>query len=99
MPYVAKARIGFKAQTIEPGQPVDGLSDAQAKQLLASGSIERVDEPVADEPAVSLDKLTLDKLKALAAEQELDAGEAKTKADFIALLTAAADGGDQDGTE
>lgn len=49
MSYVAKARIGFKSQTIEPGQPVDGLSDAQVKQLLASGSIERVAAPAATE--------------------------------------------------
>lgn len=100
--YVALTAIGLAGKRIEAGQPVEGLTERQADQLLSNNSIAMA-EPAEPAPPLPADllllpaddferevaKLKLDELKDLAAALELDVCAAKTKAEFTELLNLA----------
>lgn len=98
--YLTLIAIGLAGKTVAAGEFVD-LTEEQADTLLANGSV--MAPPPADEKSrrqalidlpddvfdAHLAAEKLDGLKALAALLEIEVGDAKTKADFVALIKAA----------
>lgn len=79
--------------------PVEGaltVTDEEAEQLLESGRLdgdpEDIPDPYADGETEDLSKLKVEELKALAAKEEIDLGDAKSKADIITAIELAREG-------
>ena len=74
----------------------DGIDQAQLDHLVAIGFIEPADDGQPDDgqpddgqPAKPVGEMTVDELKAHAAENGIDLGDARTKADIMAAIQAA----------
>lgn len=79
--------------------PVEGaltVTDEEAQQLLDSGRLdgdpEDLPDPDAEDDAEDLSNLKVDQLKALAAKEEIDLGDATKKDDIIAAIQLAREG-------
>lgn len=81
---------------ITPGKVVRGVPAADADNLVRRGKAKRVaaapDEDDAEAPA--LEDMTVDELKAVAKEHEIDGADKMKKAELIAAIEAAEGEGD-----
>ena len=69
------------------------VTDEQAQQLKDSGRLDgEPEDPEAEGEVEDLTKLKVDELKALAADEEIDLGDAKSKADIITAIQLAREG-------
>ncbi|CAH1670730.1 MULTISPECIES: hypothetical protein [unclassified Chelatococcus] len=102
MPYVVKAEcVDVRSgKRFFPGDKFHPEPDEdQAARLIAAGCLRLdgatpprpaapVTSPSSNEGGVNIEDMTVDALKALAAEKSIDLGDAKLKADIIAAIKA-----------
>jgi hypothetical protein len=88
---MSKALKSFRygTQNYRRGQPVE-VSEAVAKDLAKRGLIEGSAAPKKKAEPDGLEAMTVDQLKAHAAEKGFDLGDATKKADIIAAIEKAA---------
>ena len=84
---VVKEFIDKHTKVFNPVGSVIELTDERATEILSAGKYIKA-EKTDETKAPALDKMKVDELKALAAEKGIDLGEAKTKAEIIAVIEA-----------
>lgn len=91
MKFKASRNVRIGNRTFRRGAEVTDISATRAREVGAKGYLEGdvPEEQPQDQP---LDKLTVDQLKALAAERKIDLGDASKKADIIAAIELATEG-------
>lgn len=89
---VIKAFDGVKDGAVHPSHfaPNDEIEGALAQVAVAEKWAEEIKDEPALPPEVKLDKMNVEELKKHAADKGIDLGQAKTKADMIAAIEAAA---------
>ena len=83
---VIKAFIDKHTRKFHDVNEVIEVTEERAKEILSAGEYIKEEKPEGQPEGKALDKMTVEELKAFAAEKNIDISNAKNKAEILAIL-------------